>query len=190
MHGGKTPSGIASPQFKTGRYSKYLPGRLLERYCEADQDAELFNLRDEIALVDARLADLLCRVNTGESGYYWKRAQEALDKFGEARSKGDVELMRRRFGELEEIIQSGGNDYSAWEEVGKLIDRRQRLVESERRRTVELHQMISVQQAILLINSLADVVKVHVKDQSILSAISSDLARIVNRPTLDSNQAA
>ena len=32
-HGGKTPRGIASPHFRTGRYSKYLPGGL-EKLCE------------------------------------------------------------------------------------------------------------------------------------------------------------
>src|SRR5258708_37054514 len=40
-HGGKTPRGIASPNFKHGRYSKSLPARMRERYEEALADPHL-----------------------------------------------------------------------------------------------------------------------------------------------------
>src|SRR3954469_9482211 len=59
VHGGLTPSGHASPHFKSGRYSRYLPSRLSERYHEAQADQRLLELREEIALIDARLCDLL-----------------------------------------------------------------------------------------------------------------------------------
>jgi hypothetical protein len=62
MHGGKSLRGVDSPRFKTGRHSKYLPDRLVERYEEALNDAELTRLDDEIALVDARLQDVLERL--------------------------------------------------------------------------------------------------------------------------------
>src|SRR5690349_13713695 len=71
LHGGKTPSGIASPQYKTGRYSRVLPTRLQSRYDAARTDAALLELRDDISLLDARLEDLLSRVDTGESGVLW-----------------------------------------------------------------------------------------------------------------------
>lgn len=59
IHGGATPSGIALPQFRTGRYSKALPGGLRERYEQALGDEELLSLRDEVALLDARIAETL-----------------------------------------------------------------------------------------------------------------------------------
>ena len=59
VHGGLTPAGAASPHYRTGRYSKCLPARLTERYHEAQADKRLLELREEIALIDARLADLL-----------------------------------------------------------------------------------------------------------------------------------
>jgi hypothetical protein len=62
MHGGATPVGPALPQFRHGRYSKYLPERLAERYQASLEDSELLGLRDELGLVDARIADLLERV--------------------------------------------------------------------------------------------------------------------------------
>ena len=62
MHGGRSLQGVDSPRFKTGRYSKCLPDRLVERYEEALNDAELTRLDNEIALVDARLQDVLERL--------------------------------------------------------------------------------------------------------------------------------
>jgi hypothetical protein len=81
VHGGKTLVGSASPTYRTGRYSKYVPERLRERYEAAEDDAELLSLRGEIALTDARLLDLLARVNTGESGQLWAELRRAYREF-------------------------------------------------------------------------------------------------------------
>ncbi len=59
IHGGDTPVGLAAPNFKTGRYSKYLPAGLTERYVAARIDPELLSLRDEIGLVDTRITEVL-----------------------------------------------------------------------------------------------------------------------------------
>jgi predicted AAA+ superfamily ATPase len=45
---------------------------------------------------------------------------------------------------LAALIQQGTDDYHAWEEASRQIDRTQRLVESERKRAVELHQLITM----------------------------------------------
>lgn len=59
IHGGATPSGFALPQYKTGRYSKVLPDALRYRYEVARDDEDLLSLRDEIALLDIRITELL-----------------------------------------------------------------------------------------------------------------------------------
>ncbi len=65
-HGGKTPVGAAAPAFKHGRYSKYLPKRWLERYEAALANPDLLALKDEIALIDLRIADLVEGATTPE----------------------------------------------------------------------------------------------------------------------------
>jgi hypothetical protein len=57
MHGGATPRGAASPHFKHGRYSTAFGG-LAARVTTALDDPDRLTLRHEIALVDARLAEL------------------------------------------------------------------------------------------------------------------------------------
>ena len=58
-HGGKTPRGVASPHFKTGRYSRSLPGHLVTAYEQALRDPTLMSLRDEIALTDVMIGETL-----------------------------------------------------------------------------------------------------------------------------------
>src|SRR5689334_1272270 len=71
IHGGLQPQGIARPGFKTGRYSKYLPARLAGRYEEAASDPELLALKDDIALLDTRIAQTVSALDTGESKEAW-----------------------------------------------------------------------------------------------------------------------
>lgn len=65
MHGGTTPRGTDLPQFRHGRYSKSLPDNLAGRYEEALSDEERHDLRDEIALAEAKIADLLSGMKRG-----------------------------------------------------------------------------------------------------------------------------
>jgi hypothetical protein len=58
-HGGKTPRGAASPHFRTGRYSRSLPGHLVAAYERALHDPMLLSLRDEVALIDTMIAETL-----------------------------------------------------------------------------------------------------------------------------------
>lgn len=75
LHGGKTPGGLNSPNLKHGRHSKYLPKNLLATYKEALQDQNLLQLHDEIALIDARLAEVLGKVQAGKDLNQWESIQ-------------------------------------------------------------------------------------------------------------------
>ena len=70
-HGGNSRAGIASGTFKTGKYSKYLPARLVGKYEEAAADPELLALRDDVALLDTRIVTVVSALNTGESQEAW-----------------------------------------------------------------------------------------------------------------------
>ena len=177
MHGGMTPGGIASPQFKTGRYSKYLPGRLSERYQEATEDADLLAIREDVALLDARLADVLSRVDTGESGEMWKQLRDQVGLYRKAK-EGERETV---LSELFSLIETGLSEIYAWQEVRQLLQERRKLVESERKRLIDMQQMITTEEALLLMKRLSEIVKTHVTDQRTLSAISADFRQLTCR---------
>src|SRR5262252_2850255 len=72
IHGGKTLSGAASGTYQTGRYSKSLPVQLAQRAEEARRNPRLLSLGDDIAVAEARLAQLFEAVESGEGGRPWE----------------------------------------------------------------------------------------------------------------------
>jgi hypothetical protein len=179
IHGGKSLSGIASPRLSSGRYSRVLPARLASRYQEALSDGALLELREEISLIDARLSDLISRVESGESGEVWQLLHTAYRDFSTARSVGKVAEMTQALNEIERLIVRGATDSSAWQEISSTIDQRRKLVESERRRLVEMQQMITTEQAMILMAAIVDTVRRHVPDKGALAAISADITRLI-----------
>jgi hypothetical protein len=178
LHGGKTPVGLALPQTKHGRYSKHLPTRLQARYYEAQSDTALLELREDIALIDARLADVLARVDTGESGSLWEALVEAKEYYHKAPARDKAMALYA----LLDKIDAGAADYAAWQDVRALLDQRRRTVESERKRLVEMQQTLTVERAMLLVGAVAGIVKAHVTDSKQLAAISADLGALLDRP--------
>ena len=178
-HGGKSLAGLVSPTYQTGRYSKVLPARLAGRYAEAQADAALLELRDDVALTDARLADLLGRVDTGESGALWQALQALrLDVIAYKRA-GDTVKMAEALNALLDTIGQAHADYRAWAEIGAVLDQRRRLVESERKRLVEMQQTLTVEKAMLLVGAIGGIIKAHVDDRSVLAKISADISALV-----------
>jgi hypothetical protein len=77
-------------------------------------------------------------------------------------------------------LDSGVDDYTAWDEVTKAIQQRKGLAESERKRLIEARQMISVEQAMMLLTALLTTIKEHVKDTAALTAIQREFIRITS----------
>lgn len=179
IHGGKSLLGIASPSYKTGRYSKFLPARLAARYEEMRGDAELLEMREEIGLVDTRLADLLSRVDTGESGALWQGLMKARIDLLAAKRGNDIIGQSLALNKMLDLISQGHADYRAWAEIGGALEQRRKLVESERKRMIETQQMISSERAMALLGAVVNIIKEHVDDRAVLAAISSGINNLI-----------
>jgi hypothetical protein len=174
LHGGKSRLGAGASSFVHGRYSKSLPTRLAAHYEAAAHDPRLLELRDEIATVDARIIDLLQRVDRGESGALWREAQAAMTKFRQEQAKNHVEGMRLALMEAERLILEGAGDYAGWGEIQDLIEQRRKLCDSENRRLVQAHEMITSAQAMVLLSQVVAAIQRHVTDKTILAAIAHE----------------
>jgi hypothetical protein len=178
MHGGKTPRGRASANYKHGGYSKALPERLAARYEAAAGDPELLAMRGDIALTVARLYDLLKRVDTGESGSAWREAGDGLTQFLE--SNGDAAKAAEGLARLKSAIGRGRADYAAWDEVKSTLETRRKLIESERKRLVDMQQIITAEQALALIGQVVEIVSRHTRPEQ-LTRISTDITALIAR---------
>jgi hypothetical protein len=180
-HGGKSLLGSAVNTYRHGRHSKYLPVRLAAKYAEAQHDRELLSLRDELALVDARLADLLARVDTGESGSLWLKLMRAWRAFKSSQDAGDIARMHSTLAAVEAHVEAGAHDHGLWREIGEQIEQRRKLAESESKRLVALQQVITTQQALLMAGAIVDIITRHVPDKKILSEVIVELQVLMTR---------
>lgn len=179
IHGGKTPRGALSPQTTHGRYSKDLPTRLGERFLASQSDPDLLNLSAELSVIDARISDVLRRVDSGESGQTWRELKATYTAMQDAQRAKDMPEVARLLNDLGALIRHGHSDYAAWVDVRTLIDQRRKLVESEGKRRKDMQDMITSEKAMVLVTSLVSTVRRHVDDAAILAAISADLAGIL-----------
>ena len=108
-----------------------------------------------------------------------RRLQEAYGDLERAQAQWDTGAMATALNAIGDTIKQGSADYVAWEEIGRLLDQRRRLVESERKRQVEMHQMITAERAMILLAAVVQVIKEHVRDRDVLAAISTDIRALV-----------
>jgi hypothetical protein len=185
IHGGKSLSGMASPSFKTGRYSKVLPVRLAARYEEALTNKNLISLRDDIAAAEARLSDLFSRTHSGESGALWQALRETLDAFTAALTARDGPRMNQHLATIRTLVTQGTQDDAAWREILRLWEVRCRLTATEAKTMMALQQMVSTEQLMVYFGVITDVIKRTVQAyaapavaQHILSDLSQEFHRI------------
>lgn len=171
--------GVASKAMKTGRYSDLLPRRMVESFVASMQDENLLEMREEVALVDSRLQDLLTRVESGESEALWRAIQERWNDFNDAYFSGDDDALMRARTDLERVITRGIGDFGVWNDILRLVNTRAKLVSQERKRLIQLNQTITTEKAMVLVHALVEAVKAHVSDQPTLAAIAKDFNGIL-----------
>jgi hypothetical protein len=107
-------------------------------------------------------------------------AQHNLDKAQQAR---DTEAMARALDTIALLIRRGHADYAAWHEVYGLLEQRRRIVESERKRVLEMHQSLTVEQAMALMAQLVQIIKRNVANPAEREAIGAAIDALANRVT-------
>jgi len=169
IHGGKIPRGSVLPQFKTGRYSKDIPTRILARFQESQADPELLSLRRDISLLDGRIGDILAASSNSEAGELWKRLKETLREYDHPKGRNaeeKQESQRESFGTIRWLINEGYQDWMSWKDIRFALQERKSLVDSEWAKLKDLQQMIPAERALLLIGAITGSIRRHIQDQS------------------------
>lgn len=168
MHAPKTAKALATiaprSPYQTGRYSKLIPGTLRDRYELALADERLLSLRNAIALVDARVAELLEDFENTRPADFWEQLKKTWASFMYAVRANNAEEQVKLVRELDAMIGSGADGARLWEEVLSTLEQQRKLIESEQRRLTSLQQTITVEQAIALLGQMVSLVKRSVYD--------------------------
>lgn len=177
LHGGLSLSGQLSPTFKDGSHCRSLPHRLNKRYSQAMNDPDLLSTRSDIAIIESRIQEVFDTMDNGESGALWLNLKTLVSAFYDAQEKDKPEVLYR----LLKAVQDGSKEYQSWIEIRSMLQERRVLAESERKRLIDMQQMITIEKAMLLVSALAGIIKQHVTDTKTLSKISNDMSKLLNR---------
>lgn len=181
IHGGNSPKGPRSSRYKTGRWSKYAVTALAEKYSELLEDEEIVSVRDDIALIDARIATLLERADEGGSTYVFEEIEEAFAAFDAARNDSDRIAMSHALRDLRAAIAKGRSEGLVWKEISDLMEQRRKMAATEHKRMTTMGQFISVEQANGLIAALLAAVRAEVKDGEIRQRLGDQFRTIATR---------
>lgn len=187
-HGGRIKAamkkGAGHNRFVNGKYSSLLPDNLRATYEDGLEDPRLLELREEIALIDARLVQLVGRIGTGESNGVWNALQANWREFMNAVRTGNVANQNELLPTVNMLITRGAADTAQWEEVEGLQEHRRKMVESEQRRMQIAQQMIGVEQVVVLMNATITYLKEAVTryaDDETADKILADANRSYNK---------
>jgi len=155
------------------------------RYEAAVGDPELLDMGQDIAMLDARLADLLARVDKGEAGALWQTVNQDFRALRNAITLGDANALKVALDDLGRVIAAGSQDYAAWSEIRGLLDQRRRTVESQQKLLVAKNQIITADQAMLLAQALMSAVRLAVTDAAVLQRVQLEFDRLMTMPERD-----
>lgn len=180
MHGGNLPTGANHHNFIHGRASRAysaLPARFKEAYMASMEDDDLLSLRADISLTDARMNELIDRLDTGETGENWRSV--ATLSAGLLAELASVELdhaeMLSKATELSELSQVAISDERAWRELKSTSQHRRKLVDTERQRLKDLHAYLTAEEALAIMGRITDSIIRHVEDKAVLTAILHEI---------------
>lgn len=156
IHGGKSLSGIAHPNFRHGRRSKYLR-QLPERLRKAVEDIRTGNpnyltLREELELVDAQILGALDAMYGAEDWtVLWKGARQALKKFYAASRAKQKDLAAAALEELQDHIEGGSRLEVAMWRLQRFIDLRRKLASTEGRNLERAAKVLTAGEMLALV---------------------------------------
>jgi hypothetical protein len=150
-------------------------------YEKGVHDRELLNMREDVALLDARVGDLLSRADTGEAGKIWTLALTAYQEMQVAIRQNDTVKGAEANTHLGALLRKGQSDYRTWEEVGRALEQKRKLIESEQKRQAQEKFLVPITELGLVVQALAAAVRTHVRDVEALRAINADWHQLLGR---------
>lgn len=188
-HGGKTPNQLASASAGTspnnsGKYTHYLDRSLQGRYQQSLSDPELLALRDEVALIELRIAEVSARLKSAGSSEVWSNLVQTVNRLESALSAGNADKIGELIRETISLVRSGNAIESNWADLFAAISRKGTISELQHAREQKLHQTMSVADVLALVQAVAQSVQLHCTDRNQRRAIQLELQRITRQEVI------
>lgn len=187
LHGGRTPVGVASVHFKTGRWSRYLPQALARLYEVAENDPFSKSHGPDLNLLDAKIATLLQGMEEGNPGEKLAKLQNIWSRLKAGKERNQPTVVSDCLMEVDRLLD-GPNLSNDWEEIYQCMDLRRKILEAEQKRLKDHQQMIPIEELLILTHFLSDSIKTAVlkhadpgSARTIILDITRDLSLCLSR---------
>ena len=183
MHGGASLVGEASPHFKDGSTSKYIPAHMREHWDVARFDPEPLSVRKNLDVIQARIYQLQERIGTNfnECAEYWKQAKDGLREMRQARQAEDKDAQAEAFNKVQQALDAANPDYLAFDKLGEQIDLHRKLAESEQKRLDKSEQNITLDRAMMTLAALVEIIRTEVTDKQTMSRITIKYNQLIDK---------
>jgi hypothetical protein len=180
LHGGNSPSGISSPNWRSGVHSQYLPQNLKQDYERVTNDAELQSLEAQLALLATRELELTKRL--GEQ-VPWGRAVDDLVDLEACLRNEDRDKTLAALAVLTHTLREGNAQAqvyeSTWHELREVLQEKARLALAESKRVALLGGFVRLKDLVGVLVSILQVIREHVSDPKARQAITNRVGHIM-----------
>jgi len=176
----------------------FLPTQIGRLYEESLVNPDLLEMASHIALLEARMHEILGDSTVDHVVPRWRDMASAVAALtaavndSKAGGEVDIEAILEASKHLNETVVSGVVWDSTWEQVTTLMDQIRKLTDTEVRRKRELNQMIPVERVIVLMTAVGDAIKRCVTNPDEVVKVQREINRLVmsdhtvdNQPRLD-----
>src|SRR4051812_48697404 len=182
LHGGRTPRGFANANTRTGRYSRDLPTRVLTRYEAALADPELLSVREDVALLQGAITDVMAELKEAETSPDLDAILGSVERISRDWQSWDWTRMNAELTGWREMIVGRRSQRAALAEIRELIREKAVLVQQENKLLADRQQMITVEQYLVGMRALGAAVRRLVDDPVTLRAIDGEFRRLASVP--------
>ena len=141
--------GVAASNYKTGKYAKWdniLPTHLREAFNASFTDTKLLSLRKDIALTDARIAELLAALVREDAPLTWEQLTNAKADFYKAQGAKNVGASKLALDAIMRLIEQGAADVAKWAELRQAQEHKRKLTETEWKSKTALARVLTMEQ--------------------------------------------
>lgn len=183
IHGGTAKRGVANPRLKNGRYSLDLPTQVAARYESALSDPNLLSVRDDIALLQAAIADVMGEIKVAEARPDFDAILESVEEIAGNWQTWEWTRMQSELDKLRALIVNKQSQRTAMREVRDLIKEKADLISRENRMLLDREQMITVEQFLMAMRAMGAAVRRQVDDPRVLRSIDTEFRRLATVPS-------
>lgn len=178
-HGGASLKGIAHPQFKDGRYSRYMPPKLAEAFTRALDDPDLLSLNTDIATVESLINEVMQDLQGGDLASLFGQVGQLWGRLWPAVQREDREAVARIREQLDGLIREGASKSATLMKFLDLTEQKRKLSETEAKRREKMQEMVEAERVARDYRALVLAVKAVVDEPDKLVRIQAEFGRII-----------